>query len=121
MPWPCVLYESFAAAKAAKPVESFAHVGAMWPADENWRALPSTEYRADAEGKRPMLWVMLPSGPFCIDQRSSRSEAGWKVTGDAPQVTLTPSINVMGAYHGWITDGVITDDCEGRTFPEASA
>lgn len=42
---------------------------------------------------------------------------GWKVTGAAPKVTVYPSINFDGRYHGWLKNGVISDDCEGREFP----
>lgn len=26
-------------------------------------------------------------------------------------------MNAVGCYHGYVTNGVITDDVEGRTFP----
>jgi hypothetical protein len=42
---------------------------------------------------------------------------GWKVTGVPPKITVHPSINFEDSYHGWLKDGVISDDCEGRKFP----
>jgi len=46
---------------------------------------------------------------------------GWDVDlgCGADMMTITPSINVMGHYHGWVRAGYITDDCEGRSFPKA--
>jgi hypothetical protein len=41
---------------------------------------------------------------------------GWLVTGTEPLITLSPSINIVGSYHGWIQNGIITDDCEGRKY-----
>ena len=43
--------------------------------------------------------------------------AGWTITGEPPHLTAHPSINVIGAYHGWLKDGVLSDDCEGRHYP----
>lgn len=42
----------------------------------------------------------------------------WKLTGDLPFITAEPSINYTGRYHGWVTNGVVSDDCEGRLFDE---
>lgn len=42
----------------------------------------------------------------------------WTVTGTAPDVTATPSINCVGVYHGFVTNGEVTEDCEGRKFDD---
>lgn len=79
----------------------------------------STTYVEQRMAHRPPLMVRLPGGiDFCIDSRadSPGGETGWHVTGEEPELTLSPSINVMGTYHGYIRGGFITDDCEGRTF-----
>ena len=128
MPWPIRLFASFEEAYAlygnAMPV------GAMWP-DGDWlerysggKPFLSPEYHRDWAAKRPPLVVVLPDGnDFCIDSVTISDgvlgDHGWQVTGEAPSVTLSPSINVKGSYHGYIQNGVITDDCEGRTFPNA--
>lgn len=101
-------------------------VGDMWPApwlvrDGDGRSFfLSDAYLAARKAgtvTRMPLIVRLPGGTdFCVDGPASGG-GGWNVTGEPPAVTLTPSINVVGSYHGWITNGVITDDCEGRTFP----
>lgn len=33
-----------------------------------------------------------------------------------PCTTVEPSINLHGIYHGFLQQGIITDDCEGRQF-----
>jgi hypothetical protein len=97
-------------------------VGDMWPApwlveQGDKKFWVSTQYERDWEGKRPPLVVRLPGNvDFCVDQGMLKTRDGWQVTGSVPRITLSPSINVNGVYHGWIRDGVITDDCEGRKF-----
>lgn len=80
-------------------------------------------------GRRPIM-VVLPCGyHFCIDSAywsnadTNPHRLGWDVRIDAPPVegerllvTLAPSVNVVGCYHGWIRNGEITGDVEGRTF-----
>lgn len=53
---------------------------------------------------------------MCLDQNSTDGTSGWTVSGEAPNLTVTPSINAAGEYHGFITNGVIGDDLEGRKF-----
>lgn len=76
-------------------------------------------------GVTPLL-VMLPCRwAFCVHELARRDGRtygeGWSVTGDPPTITVSPSINIGGdqrsGYHGWIRGGVLTDDCEGRSFP----
>lgn len=103
------------------------NVGDMFPApwlEEHREFWLSAQFDRDWLDKRPPLVVRLPGGfDFCVDgPYRSKSDPnptrqGWDVTGAPPNITLQPSINIGGMYHGWIRDGVITDDCEGRTFP----
>jgi hypothetical protein len=65
--------------------------------------------RNGAGEMRGMLWP--------IDHPSTGGGAGWTRTGTPPNVTASPSINYEGEYHGWLQNGVLTDDCEGRVFP----
>lgn len=44
---------------------------------------------------------------------------GWKVSGTPPRITVEPSIHYPDYYHGWLKDGVISDDCDGRKFDAA--
>jgi hypothetical protein len=67
-------------------------------------------------GKRMPIMVMLPDWSlWCIDQKSSNGE-GWTVVGNAPQVTASPSI-LVPRYHGFLQNGVLTPDLDGRTYP----
>ena len=79
---------------------------------------------------RPPIAVVLPDGyHFIIDgaywsrDRPNPNRDGWHVMLSSPPVvgkpllvTLSPSINIVGSYHGWIQNGTISDDCEGRKF-----
>ena len=70
--------------------------------------------------ERPPLYVLLPNGAvFCVDYHYDHD--GWDVTGQAPAITVSPSINfqsnaVYDGYHGYLTDGILTDDLEGRVY-----
>lgn len=77
----------------------------------------SDEYVRDRMAQRKPLLVLLP-GPvvFGIDSAVSGETRGWQVSGEAPNITVSPSINCIGQYHGWLRGGIISDDCEGRRF-----
>jgi hypothetical protein len=49
-----------------------------------------------------------------IEQGKPRRFPAWTRTGEPPNVTANPSINWVGFYHGWLKNGVLTDDCEAR-------
>lgn len=63
------------------------------------------------------LQVMTPGGLWVIDGPSS-SGGRWQRTGTPPLITARPSI-LAPRYHGWLTDGVLTDDLDGRSYPPA--
>ena len=127
MPWQCRLRE--APGKDQPPVKT----GDMWLLDKvfddpdikrfNLDHVLSNEYKRDWLGKRPPICVCLPdSSWFNVDSRYTDGQGdGWTVTGEAPNITASPSINAVGRYHGWLQNGVLSDDVEGRTFPEAAA
>lgn len=108
-------------------------VGDMWY-DEGWRHthdLLSQHYLDCVQDQRPPLVVVLPPCDlFILDRAFSTSptKQGWQISlrselvvGETPQLTLTPSINCVGVYHGYIRDGIITDDCEGRRYHDLVA
>jgi hypothetical protein len=71
--------------------------------------------------RRP-LFVILP-GPawFSIDGQARNAGVfhdAWTVAGEAPNITVTPSINLNGTYHGFLQNGIISDDVEGRKYDE---
>jgi hypothetical protein len=105
-----------------RPTWDERQVGDAWwaaPDDDAYSTLVGTKHRH----LERVLWVSLPGiengYPFCVHAPATREGpdgAGWSVSGDAPRITVEPSINIVGSYHGWIRDGVISDDCEGRRF-----
>lgn len=111
MPWNCKLVDP-----EEVPDKGF-QIGDMYFArHEVPEEFLSPEYIRDWKGKRKPLWVCLPYGgqieggwPFCVDSKATGKDIGWTVTGEAPKITVKPSINAVGDWHGWITDGVISD------------
>lgn len=82
-------------------------------AESGQRRLLSVHYWRDWARVRPPITVLCPNGRlWCVDQCSSNG-SGWVVTGEAPRITVRPSIAVSG-YHGFLTDGVFSDDLDGR-------
>lgn len=83
----------------------------------------SPQYHAEFSGKRLPIVIQFPAGrTLCIDSRFM-SEAqggyygnGWVITGEFPKITMRPSVNLTGDYHGWVCDGVIGSDCDGKKF-----
>jgi hypothetical protein len=79
------------------------------------------EYLRDWIDIRPPIYVRLPGGSLWnVDARPAGDrgygDSGWTITGTAPRLTASPSIDT-GTYHGWLRDGVLSDDCEGRVYP----
>lgn len=85
-------------------------------------------------GRRPIM-VVLPCGyHFCIDSAywsssdTNPDRSGWDVRILAPPevdhpllLTLSPSVNIVGSYHGWIginsvPPGFISDDLDARVY-----
>jgi hypothetical protein len=82
----------------------------------------SDQYVQERMALRPPVLVKMPNGEvFSVDASVSGKSSGWAVTGEPPNITMSPSINLVGRYHGWLQNGVISDDCEGRTFPRAGS
>jgi hypothetical protein len=105
MPWTC-----FIVAKRSEAKES----GAMW-----------SEH--NTKGNKMDWFVRLPNGSVHNIHSKSSDGTPWEVTGEAPNFTVTPSINCLEirnkdgnvwhpGYHGWLQNGVLSDDCEGRIY-----
>jgi hypothetical protein len=62
-------------------------------------------------GSTGRMWAMK-------EAPTNNPNGGWTLAGEPPNVTETPSINFTGTYHGWVTGGFVTDDCEGRKFDD---
>lgn len=84
-----------------------APAGAMWHAPWMADAWHGPDGRA--------LYLRLPDGHDWFIDGPSRSGGGWERTGEPPRLTARPSIASPG-YHGWLTDGVLSADLEGRTY-----
>lgn len=94
--------------------------------DDGSRASRLGRYYYDHNAYRPPIVVVLPGGvEFCIDMAPSKElftgGDGWTVNGSPEEGTLTvaPSINAMGRYHGWLgisgtPPGHLSEDLEGR-------
>lgn len=74
-----------------------------------------------SSGRRELIWIRLPGncGVWSPDLPATNSDDGWTLTlaADGSPLTASPSICANGCYHGWLQNGALTDDCEGRTFP----
>jgi hypothetical protein len=99
-----------------------AHLGSRYLSLPEPRRAPILIALPDCVNGRYQLW--------CPDEMAWNAKdgyhgAGWTITGDLPNIAITPSINCVGSYHGFVSlidgKGVITDDCEGRKFPLAPA
>jgi hypothetical protein len=88
-----------------------------WYYPDQPNAYLTTKYRDQHKANRLPLTVMLPDGGvWCVDARASTPGAGgWDVTGTPPNITVRPSI-LTDRYHGWLTDGVLSDDLDGRQY-----
>lgn len=90
--------------------------GATWHAD--W--FPDTGPNGPWSGPDGKVWcVMLPGGmEWIIYSYASGPDPRhkWNVQGALLDITVTPSINCVGYYHGFVSRGVISEDCEGRKY-----
>lgn len=89
------------------------------PADMNVlgrHSMLSRYYYESWYGKRPPIEIKCPprNGLWCPDS-GAENGPGWQVAGELPRITVTPSISMPG-YHSFLTDGILGDDLEGRTY-----
>lgn len=82
----------------------------------------SPEYERDWKGKRAPLVIHCPDGSdWLVDGIASNLKGhGWTVTGEFPNITAKPSIGKgpegKWTYHGWLTNGVLSNDIDGKTY-----
>jgi hypothetical protein len=102
-----------------------ARIGWYWPWHFCRPESLSDYYKQNNVHRRPLM-VFLPGRILhCVDSANWKTVdgkliyyGGWTVTGIAPNITVHPSINCVGAYHGWLQNGIISPDCEGRLYDE---
>src|SRR5690349_19716063 len=82
---------------------------------ESGHGFLSREYVEQRWDTRPPLVLRLPDGTDWLIDGLSTNGGGWIVTGEPPNITASPSIQSPG-YHGYLQNGVLTDDIEGRTY-----
>ncbi len=84
--------------------------------EDPYRHGKSESYWTRPEPRRLPIVVVLPGLRrgywFCVDDAycsDGKLYGGWTVTKDdhLETVTVTPSINCVGLWHGWLTDGVL--------------
>jgi hypothetical protein len=82
-------------------------IGAMW--DAKW-------FKDSWKGPDGLsLVVRMPGGSdFPVDM--TLSGESWTRIGTPPQISVHPSVNCVGVYHGHIKNGVISEDVEKRPF-----
>lgn len=70
----------------------------------------------DVVGRGPCWVVRLPGGGYLWHTNMASVDGGyWDVTGDVPNISVTPSINVgPEIWHGWITAGSLSPDFDSK-------
>lgn len=81
--------------------------GDTWPC---W----NTDGSHTVEGRGPCWVVRLPGGAAWFHTNMEASGGGyWDVSGEAPNLTVHPSINVgPEIWHGWITNGQLDPETD---------
>ena len=132
MPWTCRLIEKPELDEHGNVDLSKRQVGDMWfldlPEAELRERHLSGHYWAHNAQRKPVvlaLPVVYHDGsigitPFVVDGQCFNGERGyydgWQVSGTPPQLTVAPSINMVGRYHGWLQNGQLSDDVDGRKY-----
>lgn len=124
MSWPCKLIVLTDVERELHGMPTVPNVGDMWltPMTPHREPQVGSNYLKDWKGKRDLICVYMPGGWIWMPDLMAysgelgRHGNGWKVHGEPPCITCEPSINACGIYHGYIRDGVITEDVEGRRF-----
>jgi hypothetical protein len=67
--------------------------------------------------------VRCPNGSVWVPDQKSSNGDGWTVTGTAPNITCTPSIDINNLgmndrkpYHGFLQKGRFTADLSGHKY-----
>jgi len=128
MPWQCFMVEDLGYSQNENGEVSWRKFRLADGSEVLWNDLkPGAMWWSRYSGEPDELCIKLPGGnvgnEFNMDLGRHRNEGkmtkihpAWQRTGEAPNITLTPSINWVGQYHGWLQNGILTDDCEGRTY-----
>jgi hypothetical protein len=125
MPWTCRLIENPELNEHGNVDIAKRKIGDMWfldvPTEELRNRELTDEYFAVNSNRKPLVVLLPGRNVFLIDGKCCSDGGfygGWNVSGTPPAITVAPSINAEGRYHGYLIAGVISDDCEGRKFQE---
>lgn len=78
--------------------------------------LSSNYVKNDMKHRDPVC-IVLPGGDHWIIDQKAFNGGGWVITGGEGKWTASPSI-MTEAYHGYLKDGILTNDTDGRTYEE---
>jgi len=122
MPWTCYLVEGGPAAlKAAGewPPKPGTMYFAPWMLRSDWGGDELTTHYSirNARFRAPIILWLPDTTAWCIDAVATGKTTGWEVDGVPPKMTAKPSIHTV-TYHGYLVDGVLSDDLESRTYDE---
>lgn len=132
MTWPVVFHVERPPRLFEPFDEQAALIGVLypWDAKRDWPVELSRFYELHLSQIRPPLALVLPRwfpdgllgvDPWCTDSAWTSNPAGswtldcpWPlVDGQPAPLTITPSVHMVGSYHGFVTAGVIGDDLDG--------
>jgi hypothetical protein len=70
-------------------------------------------------GRTSCIIIRLPDlTEWNVDFKATDSDQGWKVSGSWPNISIHPSVDIQNSFHGWIINGIISDDLSGRVFDQ---
>lgn len=137
MSWNCRLIENPELDEYGNVDLKKRQVGDMWYLDlseEELKERHLTKYYWEHNSSRKPIVLALPIlyyggpeagyymgiNPFVVDGQCFNTSQGyydgWTVNGVPPLLTISPSINMVDRYHGWLQNGVLSDDVDGRKY-----
>lgn len=116
-PWSLEIGDCWYADMDSKDDEGYS----FWFERDAKRQHLSDYYFANNSWRKPICVTMPGQAIFCVDSKvvsNGVRSGGWTVTGDVIQSNLTvhPSINMGGTYHGYVTQNLLQSECEGRLY-----
>lgn len=117
MPWQCYLVTPL-----PDPVRRDVNNSVFYRTPDN-QVLPWHDLRVGAMYRDPMygIRVKVPgyngTNDWKIEQPGTNGYR-WTITGSIPLISVVASFNNKGVYHGILTNGILSDDVEGRKFDD---
>jgi hypothetical protein len=113
----------FAGVRNGQTVEGVhGNIGPVLPPGATWLLKPDEwqykHYKCQPGPDGLAVAVRLPAGLVWAVDGEGTNGCRWTRTGTPPEITMSPSINFTGSYHGWVQNGYVTEECEGRRFDD---